>query len=524
MSGPKTIFSLPTEVLEIILQNLDWYDLQSAMLVCKWWGATAFVVRSNAVRLNIVPFVRCDEYQDYKLENYHQTLLLSRRSYKHIAVYWGNWEKCHKTDQVKDQMILDIINRFQQTLVSLKIISRKYNMASWVLLDLLRSCTNLKILNLNEMQVESLRFSVNESFRTRIHTLYDSRQLIRSISRAPNLFANVTTLHVKITPSNKLTGLFHKLSPQLVNLTLGWDLDWPDHQHDILPMENFPRLETLATPSFGSISHLGRFLRNIPKLRMLILFLQQDGDTSVLRWVNQEHLRHLVLWPQVLTAKKFAHITRFSSLESLTIRGCYADVPNKLLQDAPVLQNVKRLAIKEHGWPLFSNDLLKYFNNLTELELHANKNWNSSDAQNLNGVTSLKRLIIHEGLDALEGFMEFCAVLTIPDLTLITQETIFNETKSFKLSIQAPYIRKLSVYAYMIDSILYEPMLESMPNLRRLELTLQIPCDDDTYKRISQKFPSCDTVRKYFRRYDSAFDVYERLLQKEVVAPKCALQ
>lgn len=131
---------------------------------------------------------------------------------------------------------------------------------------------------------------------------------------------------------------------------------------------------------------------------------------------------------------------------------------------------MKRLAIKEHGWPLFSNDLLKYFNNLTELELHANKNWNSSDAQNLNGVTSLKRLIIHEvnikksctytenfnetiifqGLDALEGFMEFCAVLTIPDLTLITQETIFNETKSFKLSIQAPFIRKLSVYAYMV--------------------------------------------------------------------------
>nr|XP_019550707.2 uncharacterized protein LOC109420707 [Aedes albopictus] len=514
---PVTAESLPDYLLEKILKRLDWTDLQSAMLVNKSWMNTVLGVQrwfdggeplSAEWRLNVVPHAdeNDTDYQHFKLEEYHHTLMQTRRQYKHMTIYWGDWERCHKTNLVKDQMLVDIIRRFHQTLVSLRITSGRYEMPPWIMSDILRMCTNLKCLDLNEMQaVSRYDFCNLDTYRTRINTLYDSNQVFSPNPNGSNIFANVTTLQVKISPSNKLKDLLHKLSPQLVQLSLSWELDKKGQV--ALPNDEFPLLETLILSSerVGSDNQLGRFLQRMPQLKALTLSPHREAHISVLHWVNPESLRHLDVWTGSLCPKKFAFIAKFSHLESLSIRGSYA-MPNGPKKDGIVFRNVTRLALFGHEWRLHLNSIMVFFPNLVELELEAKETWGPADARSISNNTSLKRLIVNEGLDTLEAFMEFCGELKVPELTVTTQSNAFVVQPLSKPLLQAPHIRKMSIYAYMIDPAIYKPMMQSMPKLRNLELTLQLPCDNKVYRRIIAKFPLCDTVRKTYQKYKPVLD------------------
>lgn len=514
---PVTAESLPDHLLRKVLKHLDRADLQSAMLVNKSWMNVVLDVHlwfdeeplSAEWRLNVVPHADENDtnYQHFKLEEYHHTLMQSRRQYKHMTVYWGDWERCHKTNQVKDRMILDIIDRFHQTLVSLRITSGTNKMPPWTMSDILRTCTNLKLLDINGMQMETrFAFCNLDTYRTRINTLYDCNQAFSSNPKASNIFANVTTLQVKITPANKLKDLFHKLSAQLIQLSLSWELD--RKAQVTLPNDEFPLLETLILSSerVGPDNQLGRFMQRMPQLRTLTLSPHKEEHVSVLHWVNPENLRHLDVWTGSLCAKKFAFIAKFPNLESVCIRGSYA-MPNGPKKDDIVFRNVTRLALFGLDWRLHLRDILVFFPNLVELELEANETWGPADARSINNHTSLKRLSIHEGLDTLEAFMEFCGELKVPELTVTTQNNAFVVQPLSKPLVQARHIRKMSINAYMIDPSVYKPMMKSMPKLRTLDLTLQVPCANGIYRRILATFPLCDTVRKTYQKIKPVFDI-----------------
>ena len=154
-----------------------------------------------------------------------------------------------------------------------------------------------------------------DTYRTRINTLYDCNQVFSPNPNGSNIFANVTTLEVKISPSNKLKDLLHKLSSQLVHLSLSWELDKKGQV--ALPNDEFPLLETmiLSSERVGPDNQLGRFLQRMPQLKALTLSPHREDHISVLHWVNPDSLRHLDVWTGSLCPKKFAFITKFSHLE-----------------------------------------------------------------------------------------------------------------------------------------------------------------------------------------------------------------
>lgn len=516
---PVTAESLPGELLEKILKHLDWTDLKSAMQVNKFWADTVLGYQrwwdgkplTSHLHLTVMPCAEENgsDYQHYRLEDYHQILMKSHRRYKQITIYWGSWDRCQKTNQVKDQMVLDIIKRFKERLISLKIISGKYDMPPWTMSDILRTCIYLKHLDINGMQVapeaKNYQYCNTDTFRTGVKSLYDSNQIFSPNPLASNLFANLTTLQVKITPAKKHKNLFRKISPQLVELILSWELDM--NSQVPFPSDEFPLLETLTLESArtGPDTKLGQFLQRMPKLRQLVLSPHQDEHVSVLSWINSENLHHLEVTPYSLCPKKFALIAKFPNLETICIRGAHA-MPNGPKKEGIVFDKTKRLALYGHEWRPHLTNFLTFFPNLVELELEAKACWSPADARCISNFASLQRLIINEGLGTLESFMEFCGGLKVPELTINTQNNAFIVKAKSKPYTKAPHIRKLSFNAYMIEPSIYKPMMSAMPNLRRLELTLQIPCVNEIYRRICAKFPLCVTVRKNYEKYESVFD------------------
>lgn len=507
---PAYLQFLPNELLVRIMKYLDWYDLRSAMFACRALEDVAFYVQSDILRFKIVPDTgaRDTQYQYEKLMNYHSTLMKSNRPYKHLSLSWGSWDERNGPDQIN--LFLEIINYFHQSLVSLKISSEGHCMTPQVMSEILESCPNLKELDLNDMNHTALSFEKKTTFKTNIQKLHDSHQVITCDPRASILFDNVTTLHVKLTPCNTLNDLFHTLSHKLVHLTLSWDVE-ESYSHVLLPRGDFPLLETLVLVNerVGTDRELGEFLQRMPKLRALTLSPHENETISVLEWINPDNLRHLDVWPFDVELAALEQIIRFQNLESLCIRGHYQ------MDDEPpedvVLEKLKHLALQGFFSCLSLDELFVYVPNLVELELKTKQNWNSEDSRVFNVLTSLERLILHGGVHFFDQFMEFCEDLNVPHLTIVTEDDTFfwEELEGPRLRI-APFIRKLSIHALMIDQGLIGPLMQSMPNLSTLELTLQIPLDNDVFRRICTDYPRCKTIRKGSRLYESVLNLYER--------------
>lgn len=502
--------TLRTSLLKQILRNLDWYDLQSAMQVCRRWEKVAFWMQVPKLRLSIVPDIgpNVTEYQYDKLLRYHSTLMESRRRYRHITFFWGSWDGLHEPDRIKDILFLEIIRRFRRSLVSLTIVSDGYCMIPWVMSAIIRSCPWLKALNLNGMVFNSLSFFHDWGFPTRIHTLEDANHVINCSPMAPDYFNNVTTLHVTLTIQNHLYDLFRKLSPQLISLTLEWDTE----QYPTCvkwPREYFPRLQTLVLKTMRAETgeQLGHFLRRMPALNSLTLSPHLTGDISVISWISSINLWHLDVWPVFVSVPQVLLITRFQSLKSICIRGDY-NMHNRL-PDTARLPNTGCLALQGYTWQYVLDKLLMVFPNLVELELQTAENWKWKDARAINSLKSLNHLILHEGVQTLEKFMQFCEDLMVPSICVVSKHYALNCDYLSREYI-ACNIRKFSVHALEINPCTCDHLIQSMPNLNTLELTLQKPLDQSIYQGICTRNPQCGINRHWYKPYRSILNLYEQ--------------
>lgn len=103
-----TILRSLSQVLPHIFDNLPLQDLKNVSLVSRLWSQIAFSGRfMNRVLLKL-------DFRDGAPDLHRQYLLESSRAYRHIGFYY-------RSDQLDLGMLLEVLEKFEQSIVSLKI-------------------------------------------------------------------------------------------------------------------------------------------------------------------------------------------------------------------------------------------------------------------------------------------------------------------------------------------------------------------------------------------------------------------
>lgn len=97
-----------SQLLPHIFDNLPLQDLKNVSLVSRLWSQIAFSGRfMNRVLLKL-------DFRDGAPDLHRQYLLESSRAYRHIGFYY-------RSDQLDLGMLLEVLEKFEQSIVSLKI-------------------------------------------------------------------------------------------------------------------------------------------------------------------------------------------------------------------------------------------------------------------------------------------------------------------------------------------------------------------------------------------------------------------
>ncbi|EAT40104.1 AAEL008137-PA [Aedes aegypti] len=491
------IEELPDEILCRIFQYLDRYDRRAAMLVCSRWDLIGFGTGANVVLKIYVCEEAYQRYENFGLMRYSyketlEALLISDRVYQHISLIWDTEKRNQKT-------ILNILSRFSPTVYTLEMHSCGCETDLRWVASVLGMLPNLKELNMNGVFIDEetfRRIDMNPMYY--LHTLQDKQQISAFVYNAPDVFACVTTLYVRITKDIPLLELLNGLSPQLVHLTVYMTPKLFEQYSE----EEFPSLETLEIFSLDekvdkSIELLAQIVLRAPKLKRLKLLAR--NDISVLSHLEPLYgtLEKLAIYVDTLNPALLEMIEKFEKLEHLWLRGIPLVNFKEPNNGLPILTSVRVLVIESSETVPFCDEFYRdCFPNLIELQLQF-ADPDDHCLKIVEHIPTLRRLIIRNpwyGTD-LQHFVEFCRKLKAPEFHITCFSMYKGQWHSSQPVREAKNLEKLCINAASIEVGFYEQMMKLMPALKVLQLALKNDCPDETVRTLVDQFPRCKLVR-----------------------------
>lgn len=315
MDEPVQIGDLPEELLPHIFDNLPLQDLKNVSLVSRLWSQIAFSGRfMNRVLLKL-------DFRDGAPDLHRQYLLESSRAYRHIGFYY-------RSDQLDLGMLLEVLEKFEQSIVSLKICPNYFIMLA-ELRQILVQVPNLESLYIVSRICPELGsrepippFPVMNKLK-HLYLENDGGLQLNEIDFRV-MTPHITSLDMDCDSERALEVYTH-FSEQLRELAVFFKRD-----DFFLPFceLRFPKLEVLDFYSDDqqfdipeAVRIVCAFFRRMPKLRRITLRCNVNEEVLAVITENCPDLGTLYLKGDNLGAKSFRHLGQLKKLTSLKIEG-----------------------------------------------------------------------------------------------------------------------------------------------------------------------------------------------------------
>lgn len=492
MNRKTTIQDLPNEMLEHILLQLEMMDRKSALQVCRRWS---LLKPFNWSLLKLaIKFSSCKQGEE---ESYCQCFLASNRSYKQLDYYYDE-----KDDAGNFKLFLKIWLHFQRTVESLMLIC-DINVFPDVKIfaGIAAFGSNLRYLNID------CRYFIHDGVTPlpRFKPMPKVEELVVS----SNIFTNAPIME-DLTPNIKRLYIMHydesaffflalrflrHVSCNLVELSIKLD----SHEDFLMFRKvKFTRLEKLqldfARDSEPNPLEINRFMADFSQ--------QSPGLVDVglhtvrLTTQNMQNLCRKCPYLQCLDVHMaqgdgFAAICELKHLKRLTIHGCII-VPTTSAQ----LRSLYYLSLSDVEIT-DATELNRFIrNNLPSLTILKLLNLKPAPPQKFdllrkicNNITSLQQLAVSEDDVSMSEFLEFSASCAPRDLTFHCWN--MNDTPSVVNSQLAIAVRTLTLGVLNIDSTMLRMLMDSMKELRRLEMTSTGLCTQRELNMVAEQYPRC---------------------------------
>ncbi|XP_058464621.1 uncharacterized protein LOC131438538 [Malaya genurostris] len=309
------IDDLPEEILPYIFDHLTLQDLKNVSLVCRLWSDIAFSGRFiNKIMLRL-------DFRDGIQNQCERYLLDSTRAYRHIGFYY-------RSDQMELDMLLSVLEKFENTIVTLKICPNYF-----IMLPNLRQIL-LQVPNLESLYIvsricpdlskkdEGVPFPVMRKLKHLYLENDGGLQLDEIDFRV--MTPNITSLDMDCDSERALI-VYEHFSQQLRELAVFFKRD-----DFFLPFceLRFSQLEVLDFYSDDqqfeipeAVRMVSNFFRRMPKLRKIILRCNINEEVLAAITESCPELVTIYLKGDNLGEKSFRHLGQLKNLKSLKIEG-----------------------------------------------------------------------------------------------------------------------------------------------------------------------------------------------------------
>ncbi|XP_055592991.1 uncharacterized protein LOC129744487 [Uranotaenia lowii] len=311
-----SIHDLPEEVIPYIFEHLPLIDLKNAALVCHSWSQIAFSGRFlKRIMLKL-------DFRDESPTQYRRYLLESERAYRHLGFYY-------RSDQLDLSLILAVLQKFENSIISLKICPNYFIMLN-DLRQILQQVPKLESLFIVSRICPELghKPDLSEPFPvlSKLKHLYlenDGGLQLEEIDFR-TMTPNITSIDMDCD-SKQALAVYDHFSSQLRDLAVFFKRD-----DFFLPFceLNFPKLEVLDfygdDQQFDipeAVRVVCSFFRRMPRLRKVTLRCNISEEVLASITENCPELTMLFLKGDNLREKSFRHLGQLKKLKSLKVEG-----------------------------------------------------------------------------------------------------------------------------------------------------------------------------------------------------------